>query len=388
MPLPLRYNMEKRDGFIEKDQGTRNRTMTEQGKKHGTNRAEEKKPITLSFTVRECALSIGAYLLIGVFCYSMIFEHWSITDALYFSVTTFTTVGYGDLSPTTVGGRFFTAVFGIGGVLFLGAALASIGANLVEAEVAALDAARKASRRSVLGVFDHMPHVLERFRTNGHNNNATSFVNTTEVLDMLNVTATAEEKSSSLSVVANPKPWWTTLRRIALKYVPIYSLLFLGGVMIGRLEGWAWLDSIYYAIITSTTVGYGDFSPRTHMGRLWAVLFVPLSVAAAGEILGSVASYILERRRARFYHGLVDKELTVEDLQEMDEDKNGEVSRLEYVEFMLLKMNMVDRGVLDELHEQFDRLDVTQSDTISKADLELLAALRKKEKILESLQLM
>jgi hypothetical protein len=45
----------------------------------------------------------------------------------------------------------------------------------------------------------------------------------------------------------------------------------------------------------------------------------------------------------------------------MDFDKNGQISREEYVQFMLLEMGRVTRQEIDELYMQFDRLDVTAS---------------------------
>jgi voltage-gated potassium channel len=46
----------------------------------------------------------------GTVFYSMV-EGWSIVDAFYFSVTTLTTVGLGDLSPTTTIGKLFTVIY-------------------------------------------------------------------------------------------------------------------------------------------------------------------------------------------------------------------------------------------------------------------------------------
>ena len=49
-------------------------------------------------------------LLSGTIFYSLQ-EGWSIVDAFYFSVTTLTTVGLGDLSPTTTLGKLFTVIY-------------------------------------------------------------------------------------------------------------------------------------------------------------------------------------------------------------------------------------------------------------------------------------
>jgi voltage-gated potassium channel len=49
-------------------------------------------------------------LLSGTFFYRAV-EGWSTVDTFYFSVTTLTTVGLGDVAPSTTFGKLFTAVY-------------------------------------------------------------------------------------------------------------------------------------------------------------------------------------------------------------------------------------------------------------------------------------
>ena len=58
-------------------------------------------------------------LLSGTLFYRQI-EGWDSLDPLYFRVVTLTTVGYGDLSPSTAAGKIFTILYifvGLGIVL-------------------------------------------------------------------------------------------------------------------------------------------------------------------------------------------------------------------------------------------------------------------------------
>lgn len=67
----------------------------------------------------------GALVLTGTIFYWR-FEDWTIVQALYFSVVTLTTVGYGDLHPTSAGTEIFTVFYILTGIGVFVALLASI----------------------------------------------------------------------------------------------------------------------------------------------------------------------------------------------------------------------------------------------------------------------
>ncbi|NJL93242.1 MAG: two pore domain potassium channel family protein [Anaerolineae bacterium] len=60
---------------------------------------------------------------LGTLFFSLV-EGWSLFDALYFSVITLTTIGYGDFAPQTVAGRAFTIAYIFFGLAIFGAFLA------------------------------------------------------------------------------------------------------------------------------------------------------------------------------------------------------------------------------------------------------------------------
>jgi voltage-gated potassium channel len=59
---------------------------------------------------RSLTILVLITLLGGTIFYSLE-EGWSVVDAFYFSVTTLTTVGLGDLTPATTFGKLFTVVY-------------------------------------------------------------------------------------------------------------------------------------------------------------------------------------------------------------------------------------------------------------------------------------
>ena len=70
-------------------------------------------------------LVAGALVLAGTLFYWR-FEDWTFIEALYFSIVTLTTVGYGDFSPTSPGTQIFTIVYILTGFGVLVALLTSV----------------------------------------------------------------------------------------------------------------------------------------------------------------------------------------------------------------------------------------------------------------------
>ena len=63
-------------------------------------------------------------------------------------------------------------------------------------------------------------------------------------------------------------------------------------------------------------------------------------------------------------------------LQAMDNNHDGKVDREEYVLFMLMEMGLVSKHEVDNLFEQFNRLDLTKSGYLCKEDILLISKLQ------------
>src|SRR5262245_57345024 len=80
------------------------------------------------------AAALLAVVVIGVAGYHFI-EGWSLVDALYMTVITVATVGYGETHPLSPAGRIFTMVMILGGIGILTYAFSTFTVFLVEGEL-------------------------------------------------------------------------------------------------------------------------------------------------------------------------------------------------------------------------------------------------------------
>ncbi len=78
------------------------------------------------------------------------------------------------------------------------------------------------------------------------------------------------------------------------------SVVSAGTVVFHILEKWSWVDSLYFTVITLATVGYGDLTPTTPVGKLVTVLFVISGVGIFFAFINKVLERRMERRNERF----------------------------------------------------------------------------------------
>jgi voltage-gated potassium channel len=94
-----------------------------------------------------------ALILTGTLFYWR-FEDWTVIQSLYFSVVTLTTVGYGDLHPTTAGTQIFTIFYILTGIGVFVALLASVAQQYIAQKTEAPSARERLSARRHRGQAD------------------------------------------------------------------------------------------------------------------------------------------------------------------------------------------------------------------------------------------
>jgi len=73
--------------------------------------------------------------------------------------------------------------------------------------------------------------------------------------------------------------------------------LVIGTIFYHIVEGWTILDSVYFSIITLTTVGYGDIYPITDAGKIFTSFYVLTGIGIIFAFIRASTSRRIKRRR-------------------------------------------------------------------------------------------
>ena len=191
---------------------------------------------------------MAAYLAIGVFSYHLVLEKWSIIDSLYFTCTCFSTVGYGDLYPTTAASKLFTCAFGLGGIALLGGALTTVGGSFVQAEINTAKKAREKSRIRLMQMFEGMPKTVSSFRSQPHK----------EQKELLK-----KGQRKFTRRFTRPQNIIRVAKETLLGALPSLTIILGGGAIMTELNGGgSWIDALYFSLMTGTSPSKGGCSAK------------------------------------------------------------------------------------------------------------------------------
>ncbi|XP_067273336.1 potassium channel subfamily K member 10a [Pseudorasbora parva] len=135
-------------------------------------------------------------------------SHWDLGSSFFFAGTVITTIGYGNIAPSTEGGKIFCILYAIFGIPLFGFLLAGVGDQLGTIFVKSIAKVEKMFRRK-------------------HNQ-----ISQTKI----------RVASTLLFILAG-----------CILFVTIPAIIFK------HIEGWTGLEAIYFVVITLTTVGIGDY---------------------------------------------------------------------------------------------------------------------------------
>jgi hypothetical protein len=266
------------------------------------------------------AVALVVIYYVSAIVFYCAYEGWSILDTIYFATVTLMTVGYGDISPRDAISKTFTCVFAFLAVGIIATALGILMGALMDAE------------------------ALKKLQV--------------------------EQES------LKDRAGWIAVRSLFL----IATILGFGAVIYQQLEDHSVIDCIYWACITTTTIGYGDMVPKTSLGKMFAIFFCTVCTLLVGQVLGSIVQIPLDLRRERMERKI--QEQLGDDLQE-DElvalaaevhrlgfgAAGAGVTRAEFAVAMLVSIGKLEEVDVQKALKTFDKLDIEKDGVLDMKDL-------------------
>lgn len=96
-------------------------------------------------------------------------------------------------------------------------------------------------------------------------------------------------------------------RTLMLQTMSFVAYLLLGALVYSNIEGWEYLNAVYWADVTLLTVGLGDYSPSTPLGQGLMFPFAIGGILMIGLVVGSIRSLVLDRGKEKLSMRIVEK---------------------------------------------------------------------------------
>lgn len=282
------------------------------------------------------SLAIFVYLFIGTLTYALWIPSWNVADALYFSVATLTTIGYGDIIPETDGQRAFTIFYILLGTFLMAGIFFGF-------------------------LFDHLYNAFEEISKESKTMTSDYFI---QRLD---------NGGPDGMMIDEEESFWTEFCGTFGKTAPLLVALIVPPLIMGYYEDWNVLSSFYFTVVTASTVGYGDVTPKNSWMRLITVFYMPICIGVMAKSFSKLTCVYLRHKAKAAEQEFFNRKLSENDFDMMDIEGEGSVGYDEFLVFMLVAIGKVSPEDIQKMEELYQRLDADNEGPLKVEDLFTIA---------------
>jgi voltage-gated potassium channel len=77
------------------------------------------------------------------------------------------------------------------------------------------------------------------------------------------------------------------------------ALVLTGTIFYWRFEDWTLIQSLYFSVVTLTTVGYGDFTPTSAGTQIFTIFYILTGLGVLVALLTSIAQQYVRQKAER-----------------------------------------------------------------------------------------
>lgn len=285
------------------------------------------------------ALLGGLYLFTNVILFnSPHFEEarsLSIIECIYLMAQIITTVGYGDITPAKPRGQVFVGLYVLMTLFVIAMLVSDLVANAMDAEGPNDDTfVARVSRNEEDGVDE------------GEAGSSDSIQVTEKSIRMRHARAAAEliqrAEKPSMSGLCN-----------SLCVFCFFTVTWIIFFHFYPGEEKTWLQSIYMAVITLSTVGFGAFTPDTEGGKVFAAFWMIFGSAALVSVVTSFTELTMKLNDYERF----DPTTTARALDDYKEAHGtDEMNEFEFFKFGLVQKGLASDNELSMIQRAFEHL--------------------------------
>lgn len=86
------------------------------------------------------------------------------------------------------------------------------------------------------------------------------------------------------------------IRRLGAVATLLITIIAAGTVFFRYVEGWSWIDSYFFTVVTLSTVGYGNMVPATVIGKIGTTVFIFFGLGIFALAIQQFGEYLVHRR--------------------------------------------------------------------------------------------
>lgn len=277
-----------------------------------------------------------AYLGVGSVIYSSA-EDWSSWSSIYFCVITLSTVGYGDMTPSSNWMKMFTLLFVYGAFFFFATVIGSLVGRRTGQDDVRYDASAEEDG-------NNWPNVpIEG----------------------------GPEKPVKINKVISKrkqdirKRWMTILKPA----VALFILACIATIVFATNEGLSASTAVYFTMVTLCTAGYGDIEIDETSSKVFDVFFVLIGVSLMIYIILLIGALFSKKMQWRMFRIFTKKGVTMEVIEAIADPKTEKVQRPDFLAYLLVHSGKVKAIDINKVNGLFDKIDENNKGTVDVNDL-------------------